>query len=226
MKLSIIIPAFNEEKTINEIIKRVKAQKLSISKEIIVVDDGSKDNTYVILKEIKGITLLKHENNKGKGRAIRTGLAKATGEIVLIQDADLELTPKDYPALIKPILEGKSDVVFGSRIIGNPKIKNNPLFYFGGRMVTLAANLIYNIRITDEPIGYKVFRTELLRSLNLKCEGFEFCPEVTAKVAKRKIKIIEVPVSYFPRTVSEGKKVGVRDGFEAVWTLIKYRFKD
>jgi dolichol-phosphate mannosyltransferase len=227
MKLSIIIPAYNEEKTIKEIIKRVKDQGISnVQKEIIVVDDGSTDKTYEILKNIEEINLSRHAENKGKGRAIRTGLAKATGDFVIIQDADLELSPEDYPALLRPVLSGKTEVVYGSRILGKTGSEHSLLFYAGGRAVTLAANLIYGIKITDEPIGYKLFKTDLLKSLNLKCERFEFCPEVTAKIAKRNIKIYEVPVKYNPRTKGEGKKLGVRDGIQAVWTLIKYRFRE
>jgi glycosyltransferase involved in cell wall biosynthesis len=226
MKLSIIIPAYNEEKTILQIIDKVKSQDVfNLNKEIIVIDDGSRDSTYSILKKIKGIVLLQHKKNKGKGFAIRTGLEKSTGEIILIQDADLELTPEDYPTLVRPILENKSKVVYGSRILGNPNLQHNPLYYFGGRLVTFVANLLYGINITDEPIGYKVFKAEVIKSLNLECERFEFCPEVTAKIAKRNIKIIEVPVQYFPRTTKEGKKLGIKDGVEAILTLIKYKFK-
>jgi len=227
MKLSIIIPAYNEEKTISEIIKKVKIQDVfGMDKEIVVIDDGSTDDTSNILKKIKGIIAIKHDKNKGKGAAIRTGLKKATGGIILIQDADLELTPEDYPLLVQPILKGNAKVVFGSRILGNPDLKYNPLFYFGGRFVTSVANLLFNIHITDEPIGYKVFKSDVIKSLNLKCERFEFCPEVTAKIAKRKISIVEVPVRYFPRTTKEGKKLGIKDGISAIWTLIKYRFRD
>jgi len=224
MKLSIIIPAYNEEKTISEIIKRVKEQKIEVEKEIIVVDDGSSDKTSDILKRIKGIKLLKHGRNMGKGRAIRTGLDNAMGDIVLIQDADLELSPEDYPALLSPLLEKKAEVVYGSRLLGG-KFKKNLLFYGGGRFITFLANILYGINITDEPIGYKVFKTDLLRSLNLECERFEFCPEVTAKIAKRGIKIHEVPVKYNPRSVKEGKKLNaVKDGLKAAAVLIKYRF--
>ncbi len=227
MKLSIIIPAYNEEKTILQLVNKVKKQEVpSVEKEIIVVDDGSNDKTYEYLKNVKGIALLKHDKNKGKGFAIRTGLTRTTGEIVLIQDADLELSPEDYPALVKPILDGKTKVVYGSRLLGT-KFKRSPLFYAGGRFITLIANLLYGINITDEPIGYKVFKTDLLRSLNLECERFEFCPEVTAKIAKRKINIYEVPVKYNPRSVKEGKKLNaIKDGLQAAWVLLKYKFKD
>ena len=227
MKLSIIIPAYNEESTIEELIKKVKAQKLKgVKKEIVVVDDGSSDKTPEILKKIKGIKLIKHEKNKGKGSAIRSGLEKTTGDIVLIQDADLELSPEDYPSLIKPILDGKTSIVYGSRLLEKKNSQHDFFFYAGGKFITFAANLLYNINITDEPIGYKVFKTPLLKSLNLKCKKFEFCPEVTAKIAKRKIPIYEVPVRYNPRTTKEGKKLRFRDGIQAVWVLLKHRFKN
>lgn len=228
MKVSIIIPTYNEAKTILEVIESVKQQKVSgVTKEIIVVDDASTDNSYELLKKVKGITLIRHPKNRGKGAAIRNALKKVTGDIVLIQDADLELTPKEYPALLKPLLMGKADVVYGSREI-NPdrKQKHNSIHYLGGRIITLAANIIYGIHITDEPNGFKLFRTNIIKDLNLKCERYEFCPEATAKVAKRKIKIYEVPVRYYPRTIKQGKKVKFKDAVEAIWTLIKYRFSD
>ena len=225
MKLSIIIPAYNEQNTISEIISRVKEQKVfNLDKEIIVVDDGSTDNSNDILKEIKGIKLLTHKKNRGKGAAIRTGLENVTGDYVLIQDADLELSPSDYPTLLKPALEKNAKVVYGSRLIGGVNPDHNFFFYAGGRLVTFVANLLYGIHITDEPIGYKLFKTEIIKSLNLKCEGFEFCPEVTAKIAKRKIRIHEVPVKYTPRKIEEGKKLRFTDGIEAIWVLLKNRF--
>ena len=226
MKLSVIIPAYNEEKTIKEIINKVKKQSIpNMTKEIIVIDDGSTDLTNAILSRISGIKLIKHSVNRGKGAAIRTGLEKASGDIVLVQDADLELDPSDYPALMEPFIKKNASVVYGSRILGNKKADKIWSYYFGGRLVTFFANLIYGINITDEPIGYKAFKTEVIKNLNLECERFEFCPEVTAKIALSKIPIHEVPVKYYPRTTLEGKKLRVKDGVEAVWTLIKYRFK-
>lgn len=241
MKLSIIIPAYNEEGTINELIKIVKGVDLEnkgVKKEIIVVDDGSKDKTVEVVKNISGIKLIEHGNNIGKGGAIRTGIKYSTGDIIIIQDADLEYDPNDYYKLIKPIIDGKVKVVYGSRVLHQKQEERNrrflsgkhkqayKAFYAGGRILTFLANLLYNAKITDEPTCYKVFDSKVLKSLNLKCKRFEFCPEVTAKVAKRGYKIMEVPTSYNPRTFGEGKKIKFRDGVEAIWTLFKYRFVD
>jgi len=227
MKLSILIPVYNEEKTIKKIIDIVKKVRLSkVEKEIVVVDDGSKDKTLEVLKKIKGIKLIGHKKNSGKGAAIRTAIKHATGDIILIQDADLEYDPNDYSALIKPIIEGKAKVVYGSRRLKKENKQHSGFsFYLGGIGLTMIANLIYpNLHITDEPTCYKVFRADIIKGMKLKCKRFEFCPEVTAKVARRGIKIHEVPISYHPRTAKEGKKIKWKDGVEAVWTLLKYRF--
>ncbi len=224
MKLSIIIPAYNEIKTIKEIIKLV--QKVKINKEIIVVDDGSKDGTREILKSLNNneIKVIFHKKNQGKGAAIRTGIRFVTGNIVIIQDADLEYDPKDYYKLVKPILEGKAKVVYGSRLL-NPKFKSGySLNLFATKLLTKMSNILYNANITDEPTCYKVFKTDVLKSINLKCKKFEFCPEVTAKVRKKGYGIYEVPINYYPRSIEEGKKINWKDGVQAIWTLIKYRF--
>lgn len=221
--VSIIIPAYDEEKTIAEIIRRVKkADTRGLNKEIIVINDGSRDNTQNILTKIKGIMLLNHENNMGKGSAIRTGLAYAKGDVFIIQDADLELDPAEYPLLLEPILKNEAMVVYGSRYIQNPYV--NWLSMLANVAVTQTANLLYGLHITDEATGYKIFTREVLNNITLTCKKFEFCPEFTAKVARKGYAIREVPVSYAYRQPNEGKKVGWKDGFEALWTLIKYKF--
>lgn len=236
--LSIIIPVYNEERTIFELLNKVESVDLAdIKKQIIVVDDGSKDKTFEEIqlfsqqarKKYSELIILKHEQNQGKGSAIRTGLEKVTGEIVLIQDADLELDPNEYYSLIAPILNNSAEVVYGSRILKKENRTRegvSPWFYAGGTMLTRFANLLYGINITDEATCYKVFKTNVIKSLNLKCKRFEFCPEVTAKLARRNIKIHEVPISYYPRSTKEGKKVRFRDGLIAAWTLIKYKLID
>jgi glycosyltransferase involved in cell wall biosynthesis len=225
-KLSIIIPVYNEEKTIAALLEKVKNAIIPLEKDIIVVDDGSKDGSAEILKNIDGIRLILHTGNKGKGSAIRTGLNSATGDIIVIQDADLEYDPRDYGKLIKPILENKTAVVYGSRILNKDNKKQSGiLFYAGGKLLSFLTNLLYSSNITDEPTCYKVFRADVIRNIGLKCKGFEFCPEVTAKILKKGIKIYEVPISYNPRTIEEGKKINWKDGARAICTLVKYRFK-
>lgn len=226
-KVSVIIPAYNEKRTIAQIIERVKAvdlEKRGIQKEIIVVDDGSTDGTAEILKEIKGIMVITHEKNRGKGSAIRTGLEKSTGDMFIIQDADLELNPAEYPQLLEPILKGETEIVYGSRYLKNPHV--NFLSMLANTAVTQTANMLYGLKITDEATGYKVFTRNVLDSITLICTRFEFCPEFTAKIAKKGYIIVEVPVTYNYRRPDEGKKVGWKDGFEALWTLLKYKFVD
>jgi dolichol-phosphate mannosyltransferase len=227
VKLSVIIPAYNEQGTVRQIIDKVKA--LPIEKDIIVIDDGSTDGTTGVLKALpaeKNLTVLFHERNRGKGAAIRTGIPHATGDIVVIQDADLELDPNEIPSLIAPIQANTADVVFGARFLKNPP-KIRFISKVANFAVTATANILYGGHITDEAAGYKVFRSDVLRALNLKCERFEFCPEVTAKVLKKGYRLVEVPVSFInPRSKEGGKKIGWKDGVQAIWTLFKYRFID
>jgi len=226
MKLSIIIPVYNEQTTLAEIIARVRATGLA--DEIIVVNDGSTDDSPAILTHLQHngqppLRLLRHERNRGKGAAMRTGLAAVTGDLVLVQDADLEYDPADYAALLAPFADPAVQVVYGSRNLRrNPK--SSSAFYWGGRLLSWIANWLYGSRITDEATGYKVIKTDLLRDLGLETDGFEFCPEVTAKLLRRGIPIREVPISYTPRSWAEGKKIQWYDGAIAIWTLIKYRF--
>ena len=223
MKTSILIPAFNEEATICEIVRRVQASP--IEKEIIIVDDGSTDRTPSLLASLqaKNIVVVRHPRNLGKGAAVRTGLEHVRGDIVLIQDADLEYDPSDYPKLIAPILRGEADVVYGSRIRGQTR-RGYLCYYLGGRMLSWLANRLYGTQLTDVPTGYKVFRTQLLKSIDLRTDGFGFCAEITAKLARRGHKIVEVGISYRPRSFREGKKITWRSGLAFIWTLVRCRF--
>ncbi len=227
MKLSIIIPVYNEKNTIEEIIKRVLAVNLeNLEKEIIVVDDGSTDGTQEILQKLSSSLPIKvffHQTNQGKGSAVRTALSYVTGEYVIIQDADLEYDPEDYQAMLKPVFKGKAEVVYGSRFTGE---RRDMFFwhYVGNRFLSLITNILYNTTLSDMETCYKLIRTDILKNLNLKARGFEFEPEVTAKILRQGIKIYEVPVSYAGRDFSEGKKIRWTAGFKALWTLIKYRF--
>ena len=230
-KLSIIIPVYNEEKTISEIINKVKKAKLgNIIKEIIVIDDSSTDNTKKILSKIKDkkIKIFFHQKNQGKGCAIRTGLNHATGDIILIQDADLEYDPKEYQKLLAPILENKTKVVYGSRLERIRKDLKNmyKLHYIGNIFLTITTNLLYGAKITDMETGYKVFRKEVIDNIRLKAKRFDFEPEITAKMLKRGYKIKEVPIDFLARKFDEGKKITWRDGLKALYYLIKYRFTD
>jgi glycosyltransferase involved in cell wall biosynthesis len=223
-KLSVIMPVYNERATVAEIIRRI--QEVEISKEIIALDDASTDGTREILQGLErdGIRVICHETNQGKGAAIRKALNYANGELVIIQDGDLELAPDDYLRLIEPILEGRAEVVYGSRRLAPDSAAPNLLFRLGGVFLTGLTNLLYGSKLTDEATCYKMFPLELLKGLDIKANRFEFCPEVTAKILKRGLTIHEVPIHYSPRTSDEGKKIRWRDGFAAAWTLIKYRF--
>jgi len=222
-RLTVIIPAYNEAGSISLVAERVLATGLA--REIIVVDDGSNDGTVAQLERfnaISAVKVIRHPHNRGKGAAIRTGLAQATSEFVIIQDADLELDPADFPAMIAPLLAGESDVVYGMRTSDNPG--RGIALFLGVRMLTYLTNFLYGSRIHDEACGYKAFRLSLLRRVRLVCERFEFCPEVTAKLLRLGVKIVEVPVSYNPRSNEAGKKLRLGDGLTAMLTLMRYRF--
>jgi len=227
VKLSIIMPMFNEAKTLPLILAKI--QQVPIKKEIIMVDDGSTDGTKRLLRELErqdNIRVIYQNQNRGKGAAIRTAIPLVTGEVTIIQDADLEYDPNDYLKLIEPIKTNNTKVVYGSRFLNKQNKHSYLRYYLGGLTLSLLTNLLYFQKLTDEPTCYKVFDSQLLKSLNLKCRKFEFCPEVTAKVAKRGIMIREIPISYYPRSIAEGKKIRWRDGLKAIWTLIKYRVVD
>lgn len=231
MRLSIIVPAYNEEKSILSVIKKINLQKLKgVEKEIIIVNDASTDNTKKSLEKIRGknILILHHKINQGKGAAIRTGLQKATGDVLLIQDADMEYDPKEYGKLLKPIIGNKTKVVYGSRI---DSIKRNfdkmyKIHYLGNVGLTLMTNVLYGAKITDMETGYKVMRREVIESIKLRARRFDFEPEITSKILKKGYKIYEVPIDFRGRKFSEGKKITWKDGIKAAFYLIKYRFVD
>jgi dolichol-phosphate mannosyltransferase len=230
--LSILIPAYQEERTIGEVLRQVgniDTESVGFDKEILVCDDGSSDGTVEVVRqrmaENPRIRLVCHERNRGKGAAIRTALAEARGDYSLIQDADLEYEVSDYPALLTAVNAG-ADVVYGSRFLNGARPAGmRTANYIANRILTRSANLLYGLSITDEATCFKVFRTDLLRSLDLECEGFEFCPEVTAKLGRRRIAIAEVPIHYRARNVAEGKKVRWTDGVEAMWVLLAHRLR-
>ncbi len=228
MKLSIVMPVYNERNTIKEILRRVKQVDLGdLEREIIIVDDNSQDGTRNILAmEEDSITrVIYHPQNRGKGAAVRSGYKAATGDLIVVQDADLEYDPEDYPKLLEPILKGKAQVVYGSRFTGPRK---NMLFwhYVGNRFLALTTNVLFNTTLSDMETCYKLMTREVLDSLDLKSDHFDIEPEITAKILKQRIRIFEVPISYAGREMEEGKKITWKDGFPALWTLIKYRFKN
>jgi glycosyltransferase involved in cell wall biosynthesis len=231
MKLSVVIPVYNEITTIKELINRVM-NVMDIDKEIVIVDDFSTDGTREILKQIQGdnIRVFLHEKNMGKGAAIRTGFKYITGDVVIIQDADLEYNPQDYRKLIKPIADGLADVVYGSRFLAKGQLHHFKKFFYvthfiGNKFLNFLVNILYNTKITDMETCYKVIKREVLNEINLSSSKFEIEPEITAKLLRKGFKIHEVPICYNPRDYSEGKKISWRDGFKAVNILLKYRFK-
>ena len=228
MKVSILIPVYNEFRTLSQVMERVRSAPLPVgcSREIIVVDDGSTDGTTEVLKQYAeaGIVMGHYSSsNSGKGMALRAGIELATGDVIVIQDGDLEYDPRDFAGLVNVILSGQASIVYGSRFLGKPvgmAWKNR----LANWVLTTTANLLYNAQITDEATAYKAFRTNLLRELRLECRRFEFCPEVTAKLRRLGYRIHEIPIDYNARGIADGKKIRARDGLVALWTLIKYRF--
>jgi glycosyltransferase involved in cell wall biosynthesis len=227
MKITVIIPAYNEISTIREIVDRV--EKTALVDEILVVDDGSTDGTREILTELDQagrIRTIFHEKNSGKGAAVRTGIQNASGDVAIIQDADLEYNPEEYPNLLKPIQNGMADVVYGSRFLGAAR---RPILFWNmvaNKILTGITNILYNNILSDMETGYKVFKVAMVRDIPLHARRFDFEPEFTAKILKRKIRIYEIPIAFYPRDYTEGKKIKMWDAFEALWALIKYRFVD
>lgn len=228
-RLSVLMPVYNEQATILEIIARVRA--VDLPKELVIVDDGSTDGTRDILKENvedrwPDVRVIYQDRNRGKGAAVRRAIEEAAGTVCIIQDADLEYDPAEYPVLLKPILDGRADVVYGSRFLGGPHRVLLFWHYVGNQVLTTLSNMFTNLNLTDMETCYKVVRADLLKSLRLRSNGFDIEPELTAKLAKRHARIYEVPISYSGRDYSEGKKIGWRDGFQALWCIVRYRLWD
>lgn len=233
-KLSILMPAFNEEETIAEIVRKIDSvplEKKGISKELIIVDDGSTDRTVEIVRRLQKkycyIRFFRHKRNRGKGGAIKTAIKHASGHVMIVQDADLEYDPMDYFRCVLPIIQGRAKVVYGSRRLKKSNRKHSSIsFYIGGMGITLIFNILFLTRLTDEPTCYKTFRSDVIKRIRIDGDKFDWEPEVTAKIVKRGIRIKEVPISYYPRSVDEGKKIRWKDGLDAVLTILKYRFVD
>jgi glycosyltransferase involved in cell wall biosynthesis len=224
-KLSVVVPVFNERTTVVEIMRRMRTVELPIDREFVIVDDGSSDGTQQVLSQLGDSTVkvVKHTANRGKGAAIRTGLEHVTGDLVLIQDADLEYDPEDWPKLLAPVFRGKATVVYGSRFTGERR-NMLPVHWMGNRLLSLTTNLLYNTTLSDMETCYKLFDRRVLDGITIRSDRFDFEPEVTAKVLRQGVRIYEVPISYTGREVDEGKKITWRDGFAALYALVKFRF--
>ena len=227
--LTVLIPCYNERATVAEVVKRV--QSAAPEAEIVLVDDGSTDGTHEVLETLENeaypcLQILRHAQNSGKGAAVHTGIEAAHGDIILIQDADLEYDPRDYPALLRPIEEGRAEVVYGSRFLGGPRRTMMFWHMVANKLLTLMTNVLYNTILSDMETGYKVFRSDVIRGVRLRARRFDFEPEVTAKMLKRRHHIYEVPITFDPREYEQGKKIGLKDAFAAAWTLLLYRFVD
>ena len=225
--LSVLIPVYNEKDTVLELVRRVEAVSLPVAKELVIVDDGSTDGTRELLAGLgKRATVVLHERNRGKGAALRTALARATGDYVIVQDADLEYDPADYPMMLGPLLDGRAEAVYGSRFLGGPHRVLLFWHYFGNLLFTLLTNVLYDINLTDMGTCYKAFETARIKDVPLRSERFGIEAEITAKICKRRLRLYEVPISYSGRTYAEGKKITWKDGFSYLWCLLRYRVAD
>lgn len=223
---SVVVPVYNEQRTVGTLLRRLAS--IPLHKEVIVVDDGSTDGTPDMLRQLQGqlgFLLVEGTRNRGKGMAFRMGLAQARGAVVVIQDADLEYDPCDLPRVVEPILAGRAEVCYGSRILGPSRGRSSQAFYWGGRLLSLLTTVLYGLHVTDEATGYKAFRTESIRSLHLEGEGFELEPELTAKVLRLGLRYVEVPITYDPRRIQDGKKISWRDGLLAILVLLAWRLR-